>query len=202
MPLELRPLQKKDYQQAVQYAIVGMHFERYFANSWLLKRYGHYFFNSELNRATHLLAAYDGDHLVGVLTADLVGQPKIQFSRWRQVKVWLWETLQHVFAGGVDRYAQANQALYAAYRRHYQPDGEINFFAVDPQAQGKGSGTFLLNALKSEVAGKALYLYTDDNCNYRFYEHRGFQRSGTEQIQFRIGKKLTTLQCFLYHREF
>lgn len=32
MPLELRPLQKKDYQQAVQYAIVGMHFERYFAN--------------------------------------------------------------------------------------------------------------------------------------------------------------------------
>lgn len=59
--------------------------------------------------------------------ADLVGQPKIQFSRWRQVKVWLWETLQHVFAGGVDRYAQANQALYAAYRRHYQPDGEINF---------------------------------------------------------------------------
>ena len=60
-----KTLKKKDYKKAIQYAVVGMHFNWYMNNPSLLKLYGRYFLYMELNRATQVIAAYEGDDLAG-----------------------------------------------------------------------------------------------------------------------------------------
>jgi hypothetical protein len=48
--LEIKELQQSDYSLAIDFAIEGMHFDRYIDNKFFLKMYGRYFFYSELNR--------------------------------------------------------------------------------------------------------------------------------------------------------
>lgn len=47
--LVIRELDKKDYTKAIQFAIQGMHFDRYMKSPFLLQLYGRYFLYLELN---------------------------------------------------------------------------------------------------------------------------------------------------------
>ena len=86
------------------------------------------------------------------------------------------------------------------YLEHNKPDGEIIFLAADPDAKIKGVGSALLRTLEEKVAGKTIFLHTDDACTYQFYEHRGFERAGQKNIVLKIGEKKVSLQCFLYSK--
>ena len=61
MGMQLKDLRKQDYKAAIQYAIKGMHLDWYVKNKTLLNIYGTYFWYLELNRATQIIAAYEGD---------------------------------------------------------------------------------------------------------------------------------------------
>lgn len=65
MGLEIRGLKKKDRNKAIPFAIVGMHFDWYRDSRVVQALYGRYFWYLETNRATRVLAAYDGDTLRG-----------------------------------------------------------------------------------------------------------------------------------------
>ena len=41
--MEIKELQKKDFQKVIEYAISGMHFEEYLTNKLMLNIYGRYF---------------------------------------------------------------------------------------------------------------------------------------------------------------
>ena len=76
MEIEIRELRKRDYGKAIQFAITGMHFNLYLDHKFLLHLYGRYFWYSELQCATQVIAAYLGDELAGVLLADMRGEKK------------------------------------------------------------------------------------------------------------------------------
>lgn len=65
--IEIRELKKEDCNQAIDFAITGMHFNWYLNQGILLNLYGRYFWYYVLNWATHVKAAYVGDRFVGVL---------------------------------------------------------------------------------------------------------------------------------------
>jgi ribosomal protein S18 acetylase RimI-like enzyme len=88
------------------------------------------------------------------------------------------------------------------YLKNANPDGEICFLAADPTIQGKGIGTLLLEELGRLEKGKLIYLYTDDNCTYQFYEHKGFERSEEKEIKMELGGKTVPLTCLLYSKQF
>ncbi len=46
-----------------------------------------------------------------------------------------------------------------------------------------------------------LSLYTDNACTYQFYEHRGFDREGEQQVVLNLEKKEVPLTCFLYAKK-
>lgn len=59
---------------------------------------------------------------------------------------------------------------------------EISLLAVSPQSQGMGLGSVLIDAAATHVAdegGSRAFLYTDTDCDWKFYENRGFKRMGT-----------------------
>ena len=201
MEIKIQTLRKQDDKKAIRFAIVGMHFDWYFDAKALLRLYGRYFWSLAMNQATQALGAYVGDRCVGVLLANL-HQEKKSYGSWRQT-FWVktFDLLQRLAAkDGVSAYEEANWELLQQYTKTVSPDGEILFLAADPELEGKGVGTALLAELARREKGKEVYLYTDNACNYQFYEHRGFCLAGAKEIVLDLPGKTVPLQCFLYHK--
>lgn len=59
--MEIKSLSKKDYGKIIDFAIRGMHLDWYIKNKTILRLYGRYFLYLELNKATQIFAAYEGD---------------------------------------------------------------------------------------------------------------------------------------------
>lgn len=128
--------------------------------------------------------------LVGVLLADIKNK-SICHSFWRSLYVKIFKTIMETFVkGGADIYDEANKVMFKEYAKKASPDGEICFLAADPTIQGKGIGSMLLKELEKREKGKLIYLYTDDNCTYQFYERKGFERSEEQKITMELGGKL------------
>lgn len=201
LEIEIKDLRKRDYDKAIQFAITGMHFDLYLDNDFLLHLYGRYFWYSELNCATQVIAAYIGEELTGVLLADMKGEEKTHKTVRQRIYVKLFEFLQNTFyKGGVGVYDAANRELFSKYTGDNTPDGQIVFLAANPDAKIKGVGSRLLTELERRENGKEIYLYTDDACTYQFYEQRGFRRSCEKEVVMNLGNKKVPLKCFLYSK--
>lgn len=201
--VEIKQLARKDYNKVIDFAIKGMQFSRYVDNKVALSLYGRYFMYLELERASQVIAAYMGDRLVGILMADVKDEPKMYSSFWRKLFIKLFKYIMSVVVkGGHDIYDDANKAMFNEYTKKADPDGEVCFLAADPTVQGKGIGTLLIDELSRREKGKLIYLYTDDNCTYQFYEHKGFERSAEKEIKMELGGKTIHLICLLYSKQF
>lgn len=200
MELSLKELEKKDYKKIIQAAIKGMHFDAYMDNKTILNLYGKYFWYSELLNATQVLAVYLGDDLAGVLLAEIYGEDKYYKSFFKSLYVWLIEFIQNCFfKDSAGMYDEANKKMLKEYKKENVPNGEIRFLSANSDLKVKGIGTMLLEELERREKGKEVYLFTDDKCTYQFYEHRGFEKAGEEDIKFGLGKKVS-LKCFLYRK--
>lgn len=202
MDVEIKALERKDFSKVIDFAINGMHFERYVDSELALRLYGRYFLYLELERATQVIAAYIGDKLVGILMADMKNEPKSFSSFWRKLYVKMVKAVMAaVVKGGPDIYDTANKTMFENFVKRATPDGEICFLAADPTIHGKVTGTKLLDELSRREKGKLIYLYTDDNCTYQFYEHKGFERSGEKEIKMELSGKTVPLTCLLYSKQ-
>lgn len=202
MKIEIKDIQKKDYKKAIQFAIKGMHFDWYLDSKFLLNAYGRYFWYLELNRATQIFSAYVNNKFAGVLLAEIKGEQKKQENVFQKVYVKFVDCLQKsFFKGGADLYEKTIKQQLAHYMKSNKPDGEIVFFAVNPNCKAKGIGTILLNALEEKEKGKTLYLHTDNACTYQFYEHRGFRKMEEKEIFIKMPKGTIPLKCFLYSKK-
>ena len=98
--MEIKKLQKKDWNKVIGYAIKGMHFDEYLKNNFLLKAYGRYFWYLEYTNATQVIAAYEGDELLGVLVVDMKNKPKPNKSFLKSIYIVLVDFIQKLFFGG------------------------------------------------------------------------------------------------------
>lgn len=202
MEIDIRPLQKKDFNAARKFAVQGMHLEWYTGNVVELYLYSKYFWYLEISRAAIALGAYLGDELVGVLLADMDDEPKVFANLFYRSFVRIAEfVIKLGYKGASTSYEKANKDMLAAYKQIYHPEGELNFFAVNPDIKGKGIGTKLLNELEKQEVGKEIYLYTDSGSTYQFYEHRGFKVVGQKDIELDIHGEMVSLTCMLFAKK-
>lgn len=141
------------------------------------------------------------EELAGVLIADIYGEPKYHRSFSKTMYVKFVDFIQkHFFKDSVGVYDEVNKKLLQEYKKENKPDGEIRFLSANPDLKVKGIGTKLLNELEKREKGKEIYLFTDDKCTYQFYEHRGFDKVGEEDITLELDKKVP-LKCLLYRKK-
>ena len=201
MDVVIKQIRKQDFDKAREFSIEGMHLSRYTSNKFELYMYSKYFWYSEISKATNAIGAYMGDRLVGVLLANIYHKPKLFISWWYKLFVKLVSFVINFGYGMTNgTYQNANQDMLRNFRNNNSPDGEINFFAVDPTIKGKGIGSLLLNELGKEAKGKLVYLFTDSGCTYQFYQHRGFEESDKRNIQLEIQERKMPLTCFLFSK--
>lgn len=56
----------------------------------------------------------------------------------------------------------------------------------------------MIKEFEKREKGKTIFLYTDSQCTYQFYEHRGFKRVGEKDIEFEIENRKIPLKCLMY----
>ncbi|MDR0409628.1 MAG: GNAT family N-acetyltransferase [Spirochaetaceae bacterium] len=201
MDIKISQIKKKDFNTARRFAIEGMHLNWYVSNKFELYIYSKYFLCLETLKATKAIGAYIGNKLVGVLLADVNNEPKIFNSTKYKLFVKIVGFIISLFYKNASNvYDEANIKMLKCFRKEHNPDGEINFFAVDPNMKGRGIGTFLLNELEKQEKGKLLYLYTDSGSTYQFYVHRGFDESGKTDVKLKINEKELDLACYLFSK--
>jgi len=94
-----------------------------------------------------------------------------------------------------DAYKQLVEGILDNY------DGKLDFFALATEAQGLGIGKSLWIALKTyfeENNTKSIYLYTDTECNFGFYDNQGFVRKGVQEVPFDFDGEFFKTDIFLY----
>lgn len=201
MTITIKSIEEKDFDEARRFAVHGMHLDWYATSKLELYFYSKYFWYLELTKATRALGAYQGDRLVGILLVDMKNEPKIYSTFFRRMFVGISEFFIEKFYGDTaDVYDQANQDMLAELLKKEQPDGELNFFAIDPEIKGKGLGTLMLDELQRLEAGKFIYLYTDSGSTYQFYHRRGFEESGRRDVTLKIKGQNLPLTCFLFSK--
>lgn len=95
--MELKEIEKEDFQKAVQFAITGMHFNWYLDNKFLLNLYGRYFWYMEVTKATQIIAAYENEKFMGVLLARMKNEKPMYKSFWRSLYVKIFDFFQNAF---------------------------------------------------------------------------------------------------------
>jgi len=84
-------------------------------------------------------------------------------------------------------------------------DGTLDFLVLSKDAQGLGIGKDLWMALKSyfeDNGAKSVYLYSDTDCNFGFYERQGFTKRREREITFVFDDEAETVSQFLYEYHF
>jgi len=80
-------------------------------------------------------------------------------------------------------------------------DGTLDFLVLAKEAQGSGTGKNLWMALKSyfeENNVTSIYLYSDTECNFGFYEHNGFTKRAEQNVTFTFSGEEFKTSIFLY----
>lgn len=195
---EIKELNPKDFKKVIDFAISGMHMDWFVKNKTYLKMYGKYFLYLELTRATEIIAAYQGDELMGVLLAEVYGEQKKYTSIIAEIYIKIFSNFQKLyFNKSVEEYDETNEEMFEEYKRKTKPEAEIIFLVTNPKHIGNGVGTYLLETLENKIGKKNIYVFTDDACTYQFYEKRGFYRAGEKDIILQLHEKIK-LKCLLY----
>ena len=105
------------------------------------------------------------------------------------------EGIYEYFSKQKEVYEQLSNDLLDNY------DASLDFLVLAKEAQGLGVGKKLWETLKAyfeEKNAKSVYLYSDTECNYGFYEHQGFTRRRERDTNFEFEGHIFKTTNFLY----
>ncbi len=203
MNIELRNLDEKQLDKIVKFAIDGMHLEVYFnSNRIFTKVYAKYLLYMELLKSTQIIAAYNGNELIGLLSARIEGEKEVYYSLSKKIYVKFMNIIEKtLFKSTSGKYDTACEEMLKEYKKDNSADGEICFLVVDLTANIKGVGSLLLEEFEKTVKNNNIYLFTDELCSYQFYEHRGFTRSCEKTITINDSDN-SKIKCMLYSKKY
>lgn len=195
MNVSFRELRREDEEKVIKFASRGMHLSWFVKNHFVQHISDKLYWYSNAFKATQIIAAYEKNRFLGVLVASINGEKTCYHNPLGYILFKLASPLISLFELD-DGWSATCHEMYDEYTRDNSPDGEILFFVTSPSV--KGIGSLLLSEFRHRNNGKSVFLYTDEGCNYGFYDHTGFKRLTEKSITLKIGQEIRSLKCFLY----
>ena len=99
----------------------------------------------------------------------------------------------------LNRELKACESMTKKRERPYK--NEVTLFMVDWRQRGKRMGLTLMNRYEAYLLKKnqgEFHLFTDDHCSYGFYDHHGFHKEATSQVEEILKDRKETFQVMLY----
>jgi len=200
--IKIQRLKKQDLSKLANFSAIGMNFNRYTDSKTAEKLYAEYFVRDAWINSTVALAAYENDQLCGAIMARFKNEVLLGQSILDKIYV---DSFQQIIGMVFDRnsytYEQVNQAMLEDLQSKTNLDGEITLFAVDPARKDQGIGSKLLKSLEQQFSEKQVYLFTDGNCSYQFYQHRNFEQFDARRMLEPGRKSNEKMTCFLFNKK-
>ncbi len=158
-------------------------------------------------RNTFAEVAVIDDSPIGVIMARAGMPDKQTQDHWASIKHHACEELDKL--GGCasnltrffDAMEQADRDLLA--HSDCDPDFELVLFAVSSEARGLGVGSMLMDHAQRYLAAQGAsraFLFTDTDCTWEYYEHRGMRRAA-EQSFADDGASILPERMFVYEMD-
>lgn len=198
-----RTIEKKDYPQVQNLICTSFGLDSYVSDAKALDIIKKRYLCSCLAEQTYNQVAEVDGQIVGVIMGASDHDKHNAFNMVQTIRS-LFYTLRLILfhrkaCSGQGNIHKAYGELIQGRKKRY--DGVLTLFIVQEKMRGLGIGKKLLKSVQAywKLKGTCCsYLYTDDTCNYGFYEHMGLTRAAETKVDIlRYGKK-GNLDVYLY----
>lgn len=198
-----RNIAKKDYPAVRSLICDAFGLQRYVSDSKVLELVNKRYLCSSLAEQTYNQVAEMDGQVIGVIMGAS-SHATHQASHILNALRSLWYSLQIVLFHQKACHGQGNvHKVYGelVWDCKDQYDGVLTLFAVRENRRGLGIGKELLSGMQDywkALGTGSSYLYTDDTCNFGFYEHMGFHRAKEKLVDIIRDGQNTKLDVYLY----
>ncbi|MBN2651567.1 MAG: GNAT family N-acetyltransferase [Spirochaetales bacterium] len=204
-----REIKKSDYPRIKELINEGFSIDKYISNTKVRQRCLNIYMQNCLIESSYSCVAEKDNKVIGIILGSAKGKVKyfskikLIFSALTNLLVLLltpkvYKNILREFLKVLKSY---NKLIHGS---ESQFQGSIDLFIVSKEARGLGIGKKLKENLEKYMTSenaKKIYLYTDNTCNYGFYDSQGFKRIGTNKIAMAINKEQLDIDVFLYSYE-
>lgn len=189
MNIKYMKMKKKDYKD-IKRLITETWFTDYPFKNKYIKLYASGYLNMYLAKSDFKIVAKDNDKVIGFIFGNLKKAPFHQqiISNAKLFFYAIYMLFSYPGRRGLKitlLTKRVNKQLLKPYKQ--QLKNELLLFIVNQEYQGKGIGSTLekiyIDLLK-ENSVKNVFLFTDTYSNYKYYEHRGYERKGSIPVNF------------------
>ncbi|MGL4337021.1 MAG: GNAT family N-acetyltransferase [Turicibacter sp.] len=203
-----RDLVKEDYERVKQLISEAFGFHEFITDKKLLNSILNIYLQTCILDSSFSKVAQKGDQVIGVILGDAKND-KHRLKKFHN-------TLSMIGSGftvmtsskenkkiikGFSKVDQTYQEIIEGKKDDFQ--GCIQLFIVSTESRGLGVGKTLISHLSTYMKSmqvKSIYLYTDDRCNYGFYDSQNFERLNEKEIY--LDSVQSKLNIFLYGYKF
>lgn len=180
--IHYRPVEKKDFKALIKLICKTWDYET-LTTSFIASRLAAVFLFSSLAYHSYSQVAVKNGRIVGLIAGR---DNDVPFEHNAYYLLTAWNIFLLLFSKrgreafqSYKRYLNISESLLKQTHESY--DGELLMFAVDGGVRGMGVGSQLFSLyldFLNDQGSRTFYLFTDTQCNYRFYEHKKLKRIG------------------------
>ncbi|MFJ8356459.1 GNAT family N-acetyltransferase [Bacillus paramycoides] len=206
--VKYRSLVKEDYEPIKHLIGEAFGFNQFITDKKFLNSLLSFYLQSCILGSSFSKVAEKDNKIIGVILGDSE-KDKNRLKKFHNTLSFAYNTLKLFMTNKENReFLKAFIKVQKTYKElikgkedHFQ--GCIQLFIVSEESRGLGVGKTLMHHLfqymtKEDVT--SLYLYTDNECNYGFYDKQNFKRVQEKAIHF--GPKKDQFNIFLYRYDF
>ncbi|MED0965429.1 GNAT family N-acetyltransferase [Bacillus paramycoides] len=206
--VKYRSLVKEDYEPIKHLIGEAFGFNQFITDKNFLDSLLNFYLQSCILGSSFSKVAEKDNKIIGVILGDSEKDKK-RLKRFHNTFSFSYNTLKLFMTNKENReFLKSFIKVKKTYKeliqgKEDQFQGCIQLFIVSEESRGLGVGKTLMNHVFQYMTTEdvtSLYLYTDDNCNYGFYDKQNFNRVTEKEITFESIEE--NLNIFLYRYDF